>query len=662
MPLPEGDLARESDGERLNSWKEIAAHAGRDIRTVQRWEKEEGLPVHRHSHKRLGTVYGFKREIDAWLEGRRDLATQPGPHRTYRPKVIVSAALAVLLAAAGLSFRFFAREKPHPVALKIVPLTTYPGDVGGGAFSPDGSHVAFSWNGKNQDNYDIYVKVLDAETPLRLTTDSAPDGFAAWSPDGRHIAFGRSKRAWAPPASIYVIPSVGGPERRIVDLVPIDHYVPLAGLSWSADGKWLVFPDLSSPEGPFCLYAISTETGEKRKLTSPPATALGDGLPAFSPDGRILAFVRATTYDTSDIYVMPAQEGVPVRLTTAARRVWSLAWTPDSHELVFGSDREDETALWRISARGGVPRRVPDTSGGDALTAVSCRLRQLTFTRLVTDENIWEAQVSGVGLRPKPRRLISSTRGDSNPQYSPDGTRIAFASDRSGTWEIWVCGRDGSDPVRLTNFRHGGSGWPTWSPDGKRLAFDSTGAGGDEYHLFTVAAEGGPPQQLTVGPTLNAAPSWSTDGWIYFESNRTDGFQVWKIPQSGGAAVRVTKHGGGRPAVSPDGKFVYYAKGQDEVWRIPAAGGEETRLMAGLEDVFHGRWAPVERGFYFVQRIGPNRALKFLDFDTGRTAEIMPLDKPWGIFALSVSPDRRFVLYSQIDSGAHDLFMIENYH
>jgi Tol biopolymer transport system component len=178
------------------------------------------------------------------------------------------------------------------VALKIVPLTTYPGDVGGGAFSPDGSHVAFSWNGKNQDNYDIYVKVLDAETPLRLTTDTAPDGFAAWSPDGRRIAFGRSKRAWTPPASIYVIPSVGGPERRIVDLVPVNHYVPLAGLSWSADGKWLVFPDLSSSEGPFCLYAISIETGEKRKLTSPPATVLGDGLPAFSPDGRMHAGIR----------------------------------------------------------------------------------------------------------------------------------------------------------------------------------------------------------------------------------------------------------------------------------------------------------------------------------------------------------------------------------
>jgi hypothetical protein len=125
--------------------------------------------------------------------------------------------------------------------------------------------------------------------------------------------------------------------------------------------------------------------------------------------------------------------------------------------------------------------------------------------------------------------------------------------------------------------------------------------------------------------------------------------------------VRVTKHGGRIPAVTSDGKFVYYAKGKDEVWRIPTVGGEETRFMAGVEDVFHGRWAPVERGLYFVQRTGPRRALKFLGFATGRTAEVIPLDKPMDVFALSVSPERRSVLYSQTDYDLRHLLMIENF-
>jgi hypothetical protein len=105
---------------------------------------------------------------------------------------------------------------------------------------------------------------------------------------------------------------------------------------------------------------------------------------------------------------------------------------------------------------------------------------------------------------------------------------------------------------------------------------------------------------------------------------------------------------------------VYYAKGQDEVWRIPAGGGEETRFMTGVEDAFHSRWAPTERGFYFVQRTGPRRALKFMEFNTGRTTEVMPLDKPWDVFALAVSLDQQSVLYSQTDYSVRDLWMIEN--
>jgi hypothetical protein len=165
----------------LDSWKEIAAYVGRDVRTVQRWEKEEGLPVHRHAHKKLGTVYGFKPEIDSWWASRRAVLETSVPFKpSRRPWLILGATVAVALLAGGVWFRFFRASEPA-VSSRVVPLATYPGDVGGGTFSPDGSQVAFSWNGQDQDNYDLYVKVLDAERPLRLTTDPAADGFAAWT-------------------------------------------------------------------------------------------------------------------------------------------------------------------------------------------------------------------------------------------------------------------------------------------------------------------------------------------------------------------------------------------------------------------------------------------------------------------------------------------------
>ena len=144
-------------------------------------------------------------------------------------------------------------------------------------------------------------------------------------------------------------------------------------------------------------------------------------------------------------------------------------------------------------------------------------------------------------------------------------------------------------------------------------------------------------------------------------SSRGGDFQVWKVRADGGEHVQVTKQGGSRPSVSPDGKFVYYAKGVDEVWRVPTDGGEETRFLDGVADPHHGRWAPVEGGFYYVKRNGSKRALEFLDFTTGRTSDVMTLEKPWDIFALAVSMDQRGVLYGQFDYTDHDLMMVENF-
>ncbi len=174
--------------------------------------------------------------------------------------------------------------------------------------------------------------------------------------------------------------------------------------------------------------------------------------------------------------------------------------------------------------------------------------------------------------------LISSTRDDSNPQYSPDGRRIAFASNRSGAWEIWVCNRDGSGPVRLTNFGTGVSAWPSWSPDGKRITFNSNGIGKGTYQLFTLSAQGRPAHQLTTEPGDNSSPSWSTDGWIYFQSDRDGEMQIWKIPETGGAAVRVTKHGGRIPAATSDGKFVSTRRARMRCGALPRP--EEPRWNA----------------------------------------------------------------------------------
>src|SRR5690606_19433174 len=118
--------------------------------------------------------------------------------------------------------------------------------------------------------------------------------------------------------------------------------------------------------------------------------------------------------------------------------------------------------------------------------------------------------------------FIASTRWDMSPQYAPDGTRIAFVSNRSGSYEIWVAGADGQGAVALTAFGGPIVGAPRWSHDGTALAFDARTDGNADVYVVDVA--GGRPRRLTADPADDVAPSWSHDGrWIYFSASRSGG-------------------------------------------------------------------------------------------------------------------------------------------
>ena len=340
--------------------------------------------------------------------------------------------------------------------MKTVPFTTFPGLEFDPTFSPDGSQIAFSWDGEKGDNFDIYVKLVGAGTPLRLTTDPALDGSPAWSPDGRHIAFSRLSEG---ERGIFIIPALGGPERKLYSGTWDDvFWVPR--LSWSPDGKTLAFSEKSSTGDIYNISLLSVESLEKRKLTSPGATHLGDFFPAFSTNGRILAFARYTEFEVADLHDVPLSGGEPRRLTFDNTAVSGLDWTPDGKDIVFSSRRLGGSNLWRISASGGKPERVPVGHGGTGMSSIIGspslfrQAKRLAYAQISINLNIWRIQVPGSERRSSPpTRLISSSQWDREPHFSPDGKKIAFASVRSGNWEVWVCDSDGSNPVSIHGIR-----------------------------------------------------------------------------------------------------------------------------------------------------------------------------------------------------------------
>ena len=578
------------------------------------------------------------------------------PRRQRRWLFVSLAAAACAICAAILYWRSSSALSTARASLEVPakPLTAYLGEERTPALSPDGKQAAFSWNGERQDNSDIYVKFIDSATPMRLTTDPGSDDMPAWSPDGRKIAFVRTTGLPRSKPAIYIVPALGGPERKLAELAPGECY-RYGTLSWSPDGEWLAFADKSSDTDAFASYMVSVETGERRKLTSADHGQYGDAVPAFSPDGRALAFLRLQNYANGDIYVVPVAGGKPKRLTYDRAYVTGLSWISDGTELVFSSDRRGGAGIWRIRASGGTPVPLLGIGLSGQPRGLSQKGKRLVFSGEIPDHNIWRVGVQGSRLVNLPTQLIASTRDDCNPQPSPDGQRIAFTSNRSGTYEIWTVDRDGGNSEKLTSTGKGMNSWPTWSPDGTWIAFDSNSTG--EWSIKVVSTTGGRTHALSPG----FAPSWSRDGkWIYYSSTRGDGVQIWRIPPKGGRPEQVTRKGGVRPAIAPDGKRIYYAR-NDSVWSVSAKGGDEVLVLNGVPDAEFAHWVPTRYGLYFLAQERGKAVLKFFDFRTRSISNIMPVEKAWDAAALAASSDGRWLFFDQLDYSGSDLMVVDNF-
>ena len=492
----------------------------------------------------------------------------------------------------------------------VTPVVTNVGEKHTPSLSPDGQHLAFAWNGGAGPHFSLYVKLVGTEESLRLTKQESIDFNPVWSPDGRYIAFCRILKG---ETGIYIIPALAGAERRVRKTLWEERefyevFWSAGRLSWPPDGKLLAFSDRASADEPaFSVFLLSVDSLEVRRLTSPlPSKAdfnlasspggqtlafaslpsRGDFSPAFSPDGRTLAFARVS-HGVQSIYTVPLSGGAEQRLISGSTYNWGLAWTPQGRDIVFANAGwlAEDAWLWKISLRGGEPERLQFGQGG---VQPVIRGNRLVYVRQMANLNVWRRKFDSLLAAGPSEKLISSTRFESGPQFSPDGSKIAFESTRSGAYEVWICRSDGSGLVQLTHF-NSHTGTPRWSPDGQQIAFDSRAAGNAD--IYVIDSEGGPPRRLTREPSGEVVASWSRDGrWIYFASDRTGDWEVWKMPSAGGSTAQVTRHGGFAAFESPDGKFLYYAKGLTApgLWRIPTNGGEEVEIISSLEAGYWG--------------------------------------------------------------------------
>jgi len=617
--------------------------------------------VHRCLEKQPEQRFQSAADLGFALRAAGDARPRAGAHRKrIRRPVVASAVAGIVLAAAGVAY-WWLRPESYPADLHAVPLTSLPGEEYSASFSPDGNKVAISWAGEKEDNLDIYVVQIGSGTrPLRLTTDRGIDADPAWSPDDRYIAFRRTSEN---ASTLLLVPTLGGAERTVAALprggFPLDLYI-WGGLAWTPDSKWLISTMKESPQAPYAIWLLSATTGERRRLTDPGTG--NDCCPAISRDGRTLAFGRALK-DFQAPYVLALSRsfrpaGEPHQLTkNRYGAVTGVAWTADNRSVIYSGDAH----VFRAPVSGhGSPVLLSYATGDTGALAIAPARARLAYTSYIpTVTNLWRQDL-GTGKR---KMLVGSTTFEHRlPQYSPDGRKIVFQSNRSGDEDLWTCDADGYNCALLASLGKTVGGTPRWSPDSRRIAFDSRAEG--QAEIYVIQADGGGRRRMTDNPANDITPSWSRDGrWIYFASDRSGRYETWKMPAAGGPAVQVTR-GGGSPAFeSADGKYLYFLKSLEAgpLFRMPAAGGEAIQTVPYIAGPLSFEVTAKAVYFWYHDNSPDNPdAIQRLEFSSGKNSMVLTPSRV-ATMNLAVSPDDAFVVWPQVDRCGAQLMLVEGF-
>ncbi len=538
-------------------------------------------------------------------------------------------------------------------------FTSYAGVTQAPVFSPDGSRIAFGWDPTYRGKVDLFVKALGGEASLQLTHHPSSWISADWSPDGTQIAFMRIE---GPDTGLYIVPALGGPEQKL--LATTTPYDLAAPISWSPDGKWIAYSNQIDKQAGDRAFVFSMETRESHLFYHDPA-CMHEGNLVFSNSGNRVAWICVEKLDKIDVMVGdPAGKTRRLLRTVSLVPAGGLSWSPDDSTLIMAQQGSEYSELYEIKLSDSSMRRAPAAAGQTHANwpSVSAKTGAVAWTTWRYRVNLVRIDLQSPKKTVEP--LLQSSRDENIAAYSPDGKHVAFKSDRSGEWAMWIGDADGSNLTQIS--KDGDPSAPKWSPESRRILYGKSD--GEKSEVFLVDVEERVPRKVRIASQDSGSPFWSHDGrWIYFQDEGSFQRKYWRCSLDCNRNETLVRDGpkAGVMQESDDGNYWYYASEEDpsgevrvarESWKNGRLAADETLAeIPSLVDPWG--FSVTKDGIYFVPAAN-TKALWYFDFASRKTKQIVELPRilNWGIWA---SRDGRTAVLPQWYDYHQDIMLAE---
>jgi serine/threonine-protein kinase len=543
------------DTERLESWKEIAAYLRRDVTTVQRWEKKEGLPIHRHLHDKQGSVHAHKHELDSWRQARMAIiekdppaglvtSTRPWYHNRAFLAVTAAAILMIVITAAAFGVGYDRASRPTYLALLIPPPWEYQPDPSGSlAISPDGRLVVYA--ATNGQRRSLFVRNLDELSAIALDGTAEAVG-PFFSPDGRWIGFSTN-------SELRKIPVEGGVAITICSIIATAR-----GAHWAADGS--IYFALRIPGG---LYRVDANGGTPVQLTAMSGTEMFHRAPWITDAGQLLYAV-----------LPPVENGVIYRtdLNTSERSVLlgnatGPRVTPSGH-LTFIRDARLFVAQLDRAKRNivGEPRQIAANLSSNVNGADYAFSNNKTLVFVEAPQNAGVVEMVWVG-RDGLTEPVAKPGRYRTARLSPSG-HAAVVQANDGPINHLVMYDFANRASRRLTFT-GNVTWPVWLPDNKSVAYLQIIPPNVAGQLLTQQVDSSDTAPIIESRTgeFYIPVSWTRDGKNLFAKDVNGALYIVPIGQQP-RKLRLQGLGADDPQISPDGKWLAYVSTDGGVARV----------------------------------------------------------------------------------------------